>query len=494
MSLDNLLTKERAIEVVEALIDEYKTRIRQDPELLLNVYRFTWGRPIELSQEQAIQNIDQVVNYLDGEREEIVSSIRDLESEDPDDLLVLLYNSFHLPGDGIDYVMPQFPELSEGISRIQEMISLYADDITSNNDLQKLWDFRQMQNRYFQIPGVFEISNDLGERLRTSDFVFPFLHREDFSVEINTRFRQIGKPKSQIEEELNAAVTNFHNNLPGYINFLLKHPELRGVGDSHSQEQSRADFKNAYPFLNGLFTFGQDVNSSAQTYWNALDLIYLGQRNIGFYQRFEEELGSIDPNIGIIFERDLYGSPAEMLLYLLPYGEKAQEIEPFLESLRHGKIIGFGSLATAEIEGERYIDLETFQTDLLRKDRFENGRMVKNEDNSYTVPARLRRPYLDGYDFAKRIISAVETAGRRISEEHGLAGMVIPDWSTVLDQRSGGMGDFKLAERDGTSGFIKQLYTKVPLDMGFKDPAELEINFPLRMEIRKALYFVKTFK
>ena len=199
--------------------------------------------------------------------------------------------------------------------------------------------------------------------------------------------------------------------------------------------------------------------------------------NLGSYVTLDTAI-SRNKDVGTLFEEDVAAYPGDFMIYLLPYGKVADRVAEYLPLLKHGDLIGFGTVALAEANGQQFVAVTTLQTDLLRKDhvaeaapetRFAHCEMKKNSDGKYTVPGGISKRYLSRYDWAHRLVSTVENAVLEISGQIPIAGVIMPTLSTY------GTSEFQRLSR---SQYASGLYESFPRERGYQQH-ELSPVFPL---------------
>lgn len=296
--------------------------------------------------------------------------------------------------------------------------------------------------------------------------VHNFLHPGFFTIS------RIEKPHSEgadglLEAGLDETFRTMASRGASYGPFFDRHPELRYLRELRFFANEAREFSLKFPFLRGV---------EPNRLWSIVEYYRL-RGNLDLYVTLDAAI-SRGQEVGTLFEEDIASYPGDFRVYLLPYGETADRITRYLPLLKHGDLIGFGTVALADADGQQFVAVTSLQTDLLRKDRvsevsqgitFSHYRAKKNEDESYTIPAGVRKPYLVKYDWAHRLVSAIENAAVEISDRFPVSGVIIPTLSTY------GTGEFECLSR---SQYASGLYELFPKERGYHQ-SELSPTFPL---------------
>jgi hypothetical protein len=280
-----------------------------------------------------------------------------------------------------------------------------------------------------------------------------------------------------LKTELNETFSTMNSNWESYGPFFNRHPELRYLRELSFRAAEVREFGEKLPFLRGI---------EANHLWSIVEYHRL-RGNLTSYVALDTAI-SKNEGIGTLFEEDTAAYPGDFMIYLMPYGKAASRIAEYLPLLKHGDLIGFGSVSLAEANGQRFVAVTSLQTDLLRKDhaadaapetRFAHYEMKKNSDGTYTVPGGISKRYLSGYDWAHRLVSTVENAVLEISGQIPIAGVIMPTLSTY------GTSEF---ERLSRSQYASGLYESFPGEHGYQQ-LKLSPNFPLTEQWEKGAIY-----
>ena len=290
----------------------------------------------------------------------------------------------------------------------------------------------------------------------------------DFFKAVRTFIRENCKERPNLEEEIGVTFHNMESGWDSYGPFFEKHPELRYFGHLNFFGYQVQELEHKFPFL----------RSVSMPQFRSLQQYHRLRGNLEVYVSLDQTL-SKNPDIGTLFEMDGGNDFGEVFVYLRPYGNVAEGVAAYLPLLKHGDLIGFGSVAIAQAGGKQFVAVTSLQTDLLRKDyvagarpdvgtKFSLPEMKRNKDGRYTVPKHLRKEYLSSYALAHKMASAVEAAAVELSEKFDIRGVIIPTLSTHPEGQ-------KLA---ATSGYAAKLYEAFPEERGYQKQA-LSVVFPL---------------
>ncbi len=319
----------------------------------------------------------------------------------------------------------------------------------------------------------------------------------DFFKAVHTFLRenssQASASRTGLETELEETFSMMHNHWSRYGPFFSRHAELRYLGRLRPFSFALEEMADKLPGLRSL---------DASLFWSLKEYHRL-RGNLDAYVLLDEGLLK-QPFMGTLFEKDSDYSPGTVFIYLRPDASKSDEIAPRLHLLKHGDIIGFGSLALAYMEGKAFVAVTSLQTDLLRKDSVRGMRqdlplpttfypdVVKNGE--YTLPRRLRRTYLDDYSWAQKILEAVEAA--TLSKGVGVEGVIVPTTSfgvlnsgtaqAVNNETADILMQHPLAR---LSGYSRELYDIMPGKRGYQQK-EIELSFPLTCQVGRGTFWV----
>ena len=278
-----------------------------------------------------------------------------------------------------------------------------------------------------------------------------------------------------LKTELNKTFRTMNSNWESYRPFFERHPELRYLRELSFRAAEVREFGEKLPFLRGI---------EANHLWSIVEYNRL-RGNLGSYVALDTAI-SRSKDVGTLFEEDVAAYPGDFMIYLLPYGKVADRVAKFLPLLKHGDLIGFGTVALAEADGQQFVAITSLQTDLLRKDhvaevapetRFAHCEIKENSDGKYTVPGGISKRYLSRYDWAHRLVSTVENAVLEISGQIPIAGVIMPTLSTY------GTSEF---ERLSRSQYASGLYESFPVGRGYQQ-SELSPVFPLTEQWEKGV-------
>ena len=268
------------------------------------------------------------------------------------------------------------------------------------------------------------------------------------------------------KDELDQTFRTMQSKWDSYGPFFERHPELKYLRELSLRAGEVREFSEKIPFLRRVDTHGL---------WSIVEYHRL-RGDLDFYVALDKAICR-KPEVGTLFEEDA-SCPGDFLVYLLPYGKDADQIKEYLPLLKHGDLIGFGEVALAQVNGERFVAVSSIQTDLLRRDyvveefsgtSFSFSKIVKNDDGRYTIPSGVRKQYLAKGDWAHRLVGVVENAVREISEQFPVSGVIIPTLSTY------GTSDFVWVSR---SEYASRLYSSFPQERGYQ-LSKLRPCFPL---------------
>lgn len=308
-----------------------------------------------------------------------------------------------------------------------------------------------------------------------NDMVFPdffsavhrFLAPTPFCVSRLNRWSYQSAKAGSLKTELDETFRTMESKWTSYESFFERHPELKYLRELSFFAFENREFGAKLPFLRGI-----DTNHL----WSIVEYHRL-RGNLDFYVALDEAV-SKNQSAGTLFEEDTASYPGDFMIYLLPYGKAADRIKTYLPLLKHGDLIGFGTVALAKINGQQFVAVTSLQTDLLRKDhvveavpetRFAHSEIKKNSDGKYTVPGGISRHYLAKYDWAHHLVSAVENAALEISKKFPISGVIMPTLSSY------GTSEF---ERLSRSQYASGLYESFPKERSYHN-RELSPIFPL---------------
>ncbi len=351
------------------------------------------------------------------------------------------------------------------------------EDPRIKGNLLDMWGlYRELSPNPSKLPEL-TVYNYLDKR---DGLLFP-----DFFNAVRTLIRNNSSNGQNLEDELDKTFRTMHAKWDVYGSFFEQHPELRYLRPQRFESLTH-EFEQQFPFLRSV-----DIS----LVWS-LKQYHSLQGNLDIYTSLDEELAK-KPAIGTFFERDGRNDFGEVFVYLRPYGKAAEEISEYLRLLKHGDLIGFGSIAIAYTEGKRFVAVTALQTDLLRKDHvdgirsdsrsmFTGPEIKRNEDDKCTVPGYLRKPYLSGYAWAHRIVGAVEAAAVKLSEKVPVDGVIIPLLSTAVTVDG-------IPIRDGKdlfkSDYAKGLYEVFPKERGYTQQ-NISPNFPLTNKLGEGKWWM----
>lgn len=308
-----------------------------------------------------------------------------------------------------------------------------------------------------------------------NDMLFPdffsavhrFLSPNPFHVSRLNGWQYQPAKVNTLKTELDETFHTMESKWTSYESFFERHPELKYLRELSFFAFENREFGAKLPFLRGV-----DSNHL----WSIVEYHRL-RGNLDFYVALDEAI-SKNQDTGTLFEEDIASYPGDFMIYLKPYGKTADKITPYLPLLKHGDLIGFGTIALAEANGQQFVAVTSLQTDLLRKDhvveaipetRFAHSDIKKNSDGKYTIPGGISRHYLAKYDWAHNLVSAVENAALEISKRFPVSGVIIPTLSSY------GAFDF---ERLSRSQYASELYESFPEKRDYHK-CELSPIFPL---------------
>ena len=294
--------------------------------------------------------------------------------------------------------------------------------------------------------------------------VHNFLHPSPYCVSrINGYPRGVNGQKAELDQTFRTMESKWESFGP----FFERHPELGYLRELSFYGHEVREFGEKMPFLRGI---------EAQWLWSIVEYHRL-RGNLDFYVALDGAI-SRNQSIGTLFEEDIGSYPGDFMIYLLPYGEDADRVKEYLPLLKHGDLIGFGTVALAQVDGQQFVTISSLQTDLLRKDHvvetghpanFSHAKTKRNEDERYTVPSAITKPYLKHYDWAHRLVSAVESAVLEISGRFPVAGIVMPTLSSY------GRSSFESVR---LSNYASGLYQTLPHERGYH-LRQIDPVFPL---------------
>lgn len=305
--------------------------------------------------------------------------------------------------------------------------------------------------------------------------------------------------RSQLETELEETFSAMHNNWSRYGPFFRRHPELHYLKRHHPFGFALPlEMADNFPSLRSLRAHG---------FWSLEDYRRL-RGNLDAYVLLDEELLK-QPFMGTLFEKDPSYSPGTVFVYLQPDASESSEIAHYLRLLKHGSLIGFCSIALAEAEGKNVVVVTSLQTDLLRKDRVTGmgedmlsttffPDVKPNGIGEYTVPRHLRRPFLENYAWAQKILGAVEEAA--LSKVTGIEAVMVPTTSygvilSGIAQKIGNAEEADLyTERPlalFSGDYAKGVYDLVPGIRGYHQK-NVEVSFPLTGQTGRGTFWIAT--
>lgn len=289
-------------------------------------------------------------------------------------------------------------------------------------------------------------------------------------------FRMNTKPHPEgvdgLEAELDETFHTMDSKWASYEPFFERHPELKYLRELSPRGHEMRELGVRLPFLRGI---------GLHHLWSIVEYYRL-RGNLDPYVALDAAI-SKNQGLGTLFEEDSATYPGDFMVYLFPYGKAADKITKYLPLLKHGDLIGFGTIALAEVNGQQFVAITSLQTDLLRKDRFVEatpetrfalGDIRENSDGRYTVPGGISKHYLAQYDWAHRLVSAVENAVLEMSELFPVSGVIMPVLATY-GADSHGINEF---ERLSFSRYASGLYESFPGERGYHQ-RELSPVFPL---------------
>lgn len=293
--------------------------------------------------------------------------------------------------------------------------------------------------------------------------VHRFLHPSPFEYPHRVvRPEEVGR----LEDELDETFKTMQAKWVDYMPFFERHPELRYLHRQNFKTGFTPEFAEKLPHIR---------NANPNWFWS-LQTYHKLRGNLQLHLSLEKSLTASD--IGTLFQQEnSTDNPGDFFIYLNAYGEKAGLIEPYLRLLKHGDHIGFGNVAVADAKEGEYLAVSMLQTDLLRRDRVHNPKKINftltdvdaNEDGKFTVPASIRRPYVNGYAWAHRIVDAIERAAIEVSQQFPIAGVIIPTASSYRNS------DFT---RVTLGKYSCDIYEEFPMQRGYQK-RELNPVFPL---------------
>ena len=296
--------------------------------------------------------------------------------------------------------------------------------------------------------------------------VHNFLHPSRFRV---SRINGQAHPRGidGLMRELDQTFRTMESKWESLGPFFERHPELRYLGELSFYGHQVREFGGKIPFLRGI---------QSQWLWSIVEYHRL-RGNLDIYVALDTAI-SRNQGIGTLFEEDIGSYPGDFMIHLGPYGKAADRVQEYLPLLKHGDLIGFGTVALAQVDGQQFVVVSSLQTDLLRKDHvveighqanFSHSKTKRNGDDSYTIPSAIRKPYLEHYDCAHRLVSVVEDAVQEISARFPVAGIIMPTLSSY------GRSDFEALR---LSKYASGLYQSLPGERGYHQ-REIYPVFPL---------------